>query len=368
MTRGRLRVLLGAAPGVGKTVAMLDEGRGLAAEGRDVVIAIVETHGRARTRAAVAGLDLLPRASVEHRGVTLTDLDLDGLLARAPEIALVDELAHSNAPGSRHEKRWQDVQAILDAGIDVITTVNIQHIESLSDVVEEITGAAQRETVPDRVLRDAAEIELVDLTPDALRDRLAQGHVYPAERIDAALANYFRLGNLTALRELALLWLADEVDSALTRYRAEHGIDRTWETRERVVVTLTGGPEGDTLLRRGARIAARTAGGELLALHVISQDGLRAADPAALSAQRSLVDTLGGSYHQVVGDDIPGTLIDFARSVNATQLVLGASSRGRLLQALTGPGIGQSVIRDCGSIDVHIVTHAAAASNRLRLP
>lgn len=368
MTSGRLRVLLGAAPGVGKTVAMLEEGRTLAEAGRDVVVAVVETHGRERTSAAIGDLHVLPRAVIEHRGVTLTELDLPAVLTRAPAVALVDELAHTNAPGSSNAKRWQDVETILAAGIDVITTVNIQHIESLNDVVEQITGAAQRETVPDAVLRAAAEIEVVDLTPEALRERLAQGHVYPAERIDAALANYFRLGNLTALRELALLWLADEVDSALTRYRAEQGIEHTWETRERVVVTLTGGPEGDTLIRRAARIAARTAGGELLAVHVLSQDGLRPVDPAALSAQRALVESLGGSYHQVVGDDVADTLIEFARSVNATQLVLGVSSRGRIAQALTGPGIGQTVIRGSGNIDVHIVNHAAAARGRSRLP
>ena len=182
-------------------------------------------------------------------------------------------------PGSRNAKRWQDVEEMLDAGIDVITTVNVQHIESLNDVVEQITGIAQRETVPDAVVRGADQIEVVDLAPQSLRDRLSAGVVYPAERIDAALSNYFRLGNLTALRELALLWLADEVDSALKDYRAEHGIEGTWQARERVVVALTGGPEGETLLRRGARIAARSAGGELLAVHVSSQDGLRAAAP-----------------------------------------------------------------------------------------
>ena len=265
MARGRLRVLLGAAPGVGKTYAMLEEGRRLRDEGRDVVVAVVETHGRAATAAMAEGLEVVPRVRVTHRGVELTDLDLDAVLARRPDVALVDELAHTNAPGLAHEKRWQDVDRLLDAGIDVISTVNIQHIESLNDVVEKITGAVQRETIPDAVLRGADQIEVVDLAPQALRDRLAGGYVYPAERVDAALSNYFRLGNLTALRELALLWLADEVDAALQLYRTEHGIDSTWEARERVVVTLTGGPEGETLVRRGARIAARSAGGQLLA-------------------------------------------------------------------------------------------------------
>lgn len=367
MKRGKLRVLLGAAPGVGKTFEMLEEGRRLAADGRDVVIAVVETHGRAATAALIDGLPLIPRTTVAHRGVELTEMDLEGVLARHPEIALVDELAHTDAPGARHEKRWQDVADLLDAGIDVITTVNVQHIESLGGVVERITGVTQRETVPDAVVRGADEIELVDLSPQSLRDRLSAGHVYPAERIDAALSNYFRLGNLTALRELALLWLADEVDSALKSYRAEHGIEGTWQARERVVVALTGGPEGDTLLRRGARIAARSAGGELLALHVSSQDGLRTGDPGLLATQRALVESLGGTYHQVVGDDIPRALVEFARSVDATQLVIGVSRRGRFAAAVTGPGIGATVIRESGDIDVHIVTHAAAGG-RFALP
>ncbi|MFE1646325.1 ATP-binding protein [Microbacterium sp. P01] len=367
MKRGRLRVLLGAAPGVGKTYEMLEEGRRLRGDGRDVVIAIVETHGRAATQSQTEGLPEVPRRRVQHRGVELSEMDLEAVLARAPQIALVDEFAHTNAPGGLHDKRWQDVETLRDAGIDVITTVNVQHIESLNEVVEQITGIAQRETVPDAVVRDADQIEVVDLAPQSLRDRLGAGLVYPAERIDAALSNYFRLGNLTALRELALLWLADEVDSALKTYRAEHRIDGTWRARERVVVALTGGPEGETLLRRGARIAARAAGGELLAVHVSTQDGLRSAAPGALAAQRTLVETLGGTWHQVVGDDVSRTLVEFARSVDATQLVIGVSRRGRLAAALTGPGIGSTVVRESGDIDVHIVTHAAAGG-RFALP
>ncbi|GAA4168622.1 ATP-binding protein [Gryllotalpicola koreensis] len=368
MGRGRLRVLLGAAPGVGKTYAMLEEGRRLQAEGKDVVVAVVETHDRAATAAMLEGLEVVPRRAVSHRGVELDDMDLPAVLARHPEIALVDELAHTNAPGLEHEKRWQDVQELLDAGTTVFTTVNIQHIESLNDVALQITGIVQRETIPDAVLRAADQIEVVDLAPQALRDRLSEGLVYPAARIDAALSNYFRLGNLTALRELALLWLADEVDSSLQAYRAEHGIDSKWEARERVVVALTGGPEGETLIRRGARIAARGAGGELIAAHVTGQEGLREAHPGALAAQRALVEKLGGSFHQVVGDDVPAALVDFARASNATQLVIGVSRRGRLLALLTGQGVGQTVIRESGDIDVHIVTHQAAGTHQLVLP
>jgi two-component system, OmpR family, sensor histidine kinase KdpD len=365
--RGTLRVLLGMAPGVGKTYEMLEEGRRLAAEGRDVVIAVVETHGRAATAAQAEGLEVVPRRTVAHRGVALEEMELAAVIARHPDLALVDELAHTNAPGSANDKRWTDVQELLAAGIDVITTVNVQHIASLNDVVEKITGVTQRETVPDAVVRAADQIEVVDLAPQSLRDRLSAGFVYPAERIDAALSNYFRLGNLTALRELALLWLADEVDSALQRYRTEHGIERSWQARERVVVALTGGSEGETLLRRGARIAARSAGGELLAVHVSTQDGLRTSNPAALETQRALVEQLGGTYHQVVGDDVATALVDFARSVNASQLVIGVSRRGRLGAALTGPGIGNTVIRASGDIDVHIVNHDRAGG-RFALP
>jgi two-component system sensor histidine kinase KdpD len=367
MKRGRLRVLLGAAPGVGKTYAMLEEGARLVADGKDVAVAVVETHGRVATAGLLGALEVLPRVRREHRGVELFEMDLDGVLARRPQVALVDELAHTNAPGSSNDKRWQDVEALLEAGIDVISTINVQHIESLSDVVEQITGAPQRETIPDSVLRSADQIEVIDLAPQALRDRLAEGNVYPVARIDAALSNFFRLGNLTALRELALLWLADEVDSALKAYRAEHSIDSKWEARERVVVALTGGPEGETLIRRGARIAARSAGGELLAVHVSSQDGLSESHPGALAAQRTLAEKLGGTYHQVVGDDVPRALVEFAKASNATQLVIGVSRRSRLAAALTGPGIGATVVRESGLIDVHIVTHAAAGG-RFTLP
>ena len=365
--RGKSRVLLGAAPGVGKTYAMLDEGKHLRAGGSDVVIAVVETHGRAATAAMTEGLEVVPRHYVERRGIELPEMDLDEVLARHPDVALVDELAHTNAPGSRNEKRWQDVEELLEAGIDVISTVNIQHIESLNDVVEQITGVPQRETVPDTVLRRASQVEVVDLAPQALRDRLSSGKVYPAERIDAALSNYFRLGNLTALRELALLWVADEVDHALADYRSEHGIDSRWEARERVVVALTGGREGETLLRRGARIAVRAGGGDLLAVHVTTEDGLRSPHPGELARQRGLVDKLGGSFHQLVGDDIPDTLIEFAKSVNATQLVIGASRRGKLSRLLTGHDVEADIIRASGAIDVHIVSHDAQAK-ALRLP
>src|SRR6201994_443488 len=297
--RGQVRISLGAAAGVGKTFAMLSEGHRRAERGADVVVAFAEPHQRPQTAALINGLETIPRRKLSYRGSEWEEMDTDAVLARRPQIALVDELAHSNVPGSRHEKRWQDVAELLDAGIDVISAVNVQHLESVSDVVEQITGVPQRETVPDAVVRAADQVELVDMTAEALRRRMAHGNIYPAEKIDAALTNYFRTGNLTALRELALLWLADKVDEGLQKYRAEHDIKKTWEARERVVVAVTGGPEGDTLIRRGARIAARSSGGDLLAVHVSRSDGLTGADPAALAGQRQLAESLGGTYHQV---------------------------------------------------------------------
>ncbi|MER6577878.1 ATP-binding protein [Nonomuraea sp. NPDC001023] len=363
--RGRLRVYLGAAPGVGKTYAMLGEGRRARERGRDVVVGLVETHGRPRTAALLEGMEIIPRRTVVHRGATFTELDVDAVIARRPKVALIDELAHTNVPGSKNVKRWQDVDEILDAGIDVVSTVNIQHLESVNDVVQEITGVPQRETVPDEVVRRADQIELVDMSPEALRRRMAHGNVYAPEKVSAAMSNYFRVGNLTALRELALLWVAGKVDDQLDRYRADHGIATTWETRERVVVALTGGPEGDTLVRRAARIAARTKGADLLAVHVTSADGLAGADPASLARQRTLVEDMGGSYHQVVGDDVPRALLDFARGVNATQLVLGASRRGRFAQIFSR-GVGVETTARSGSIDVHMITHEEAKRGRRR--
>jgi two-component system, OmpR family, sensor histidine kinase KdpD len=368
-TRGTLRVYLGMAPGAGKTYSMLGEGQRRKARGSDVVVAYVETYGRLKTEEMLRGLEVVPRRTITYRGATFTEMDLDAVLARRPQVALVDELAHTNVPGCKHDKRWQDVEELLDAGITVISTVNVQHLESLNDVVERITGVKQRETIPDEVVRHADQIELVDITPEALRRRMAHGNIYPAEKIDAALTNYFRTGNLTALRELALLWVVERVDEGLQRYRDEHGITQPWEARERIVVALTGGPEGGTLIRRAARVAARTAGAQLLAVHAASSDELTGADPAELARQRTLIESLGGSYHQVVGDDVARTLLEFARAKNATQIILGTSRRGRLETFLAGEGIGATITRLSGPIDVHMVTHQEASGHHgPRLP
>ena len=350
------------APGVGKTYAMLDEGRRRQSRGTDVVVGIVETHGRVRTAEQLTGLEIVPRQRLEYRGSTFEEMDLDAVLARRPAVALVDELAHTNIPGGAHEKRWEDVQALLEAGIDVITTVNIQHLESLNDVVQQISGVEQKETIPDEIVRRADQIEIVDITPEALQRRMAHGNIYPPERVDAALTHYFRVGNLSALRELALLWVAERVDEGLQRYRAAHGIEQPWEARERIVVSLPGGPEGETVLRRAVRITARTTGSDLLAVHVVRSDGLTRLDPAEVGRQRRLTESMGGSWHQVVGDDVALALLDFARAENATQIVIGASSRGRWETFLAGEGIGARVTRLSGHIDVHLVTHERASS------
>ncbi len=363
-SRGQLRIYLGCAAGVGKTFAMLNEGHRRRERGTDVAIALVETHGRPHTAEQIGDLEIIPRTQLAYRGTFFEEMDLDAVLDRHPDVALVDEFAHTNVPGSRNEKRWQDVNELLDAGIDVISNVNIQHLESLNDVVEKITGVPQRETVPDAVVRAADQVELVDMTPEALRRRMAHGNIYKAEKIDAALTNYFRIGNLSALRELALLWLADKVDEGLQRYREAHDIRTTWEARERVVVALTGGPEGDTLIRRAARIAARSAGGDLLAVHVTTSDGLTAASPGTLANQRRLTESLGGTYHQVVGDNVPEALLTFARAENATQLVLGVSRRSWLSSLLTGPGVSARTMRASGDIDVHMVTHSYVGRGR----
>ncbi|MEV0277531.1 sensor histidine kinase KdpD [Streptomyces sp. NPDC050610] len=364
MGRGKLRIYLGAAPGVGKTYSMLSEAHRRMERGTDVAVGFVECHDRPRTEVMLHGLEEVPRRELEYRGTVFPEMDVDAVIARRPAVALVDELAHTNVPGSRNTKRWQDVEELLQAGIDVISAVNIQHLESLGDVVESITGVRQREAVPDEVVRRADQIELVDMSPQALRRRMAHGNIYKSAKVDAALSNYFRPGNLTALRELALLWTADRVDEYLRQYRTEHSVSTIWQARERIVVGLTGGPEGRTLIRRAARMAAKGSGSEILAVYIARSDGLTSASPKELAVQRTLVEDLGGTFHHVIGDDIPSSLLEFARGVNATQIVLG-SSRRKTWQYIFGPGVGQTVARDSGpDLDVHIVTHEEVAKGR----
>jgi two-component system sensor histidine kinase KdpD len=365
VARGKLRIYLGSAPGVGTTHSALAEAHRRSSSGTDTVVAVAHTQGRPGTEALLQGLETVP---------TLPSgaVDTEAVIARAPALAIVDDLAHANAPGSPNPARWQDVQELLAAGVNVVSTVGIHQLDSLHDVVKQITGAPPVRSVPDRVVRAATEIELVDLTPQELRRRMAHGDIHPAERVNAELSDFYREGNLAALRELALLWTADRVEEGLARYRGEHKIRSTWEARERVVVALTGGPEGETLILRAARVAARSRGGHpqpshLMAVHVVPPDGLAQAPTDDLRRQRRLLAELGGTYHQVVGNDVPTGLLEFARGVHATQIVLG-SSRRSAWQYVFGPGVGTIVARESGDIDVHIVTHEQVGTGRWPLP
>ena len=370
MARGSLRIYLGASPGVGKTFRMLGEGVRRFERGTDVVIGVVETHGRLQTTEQIRGLETVPMRSVNYRDTVLHELDVDGIIARNPRVVLVDEYAHTNAPGSLNEKRWQDVEQLLKSGIDVISTLNIQHLESLNDVIFRITGAHQRETVPDSIVRRADQLELVDMAPEAIRRRMAHGNIYPAERIDPALANYFRLGNLGALRELALIWVADRVEDSLQGYLESHGIAETWETRERVVVGITGVPDGEALIRRAARMSGRI-GGDLLGVHVVVDDGLTKDDKSSVANQRRLVTELGGTVYEVVGHDPAEALASFARREKATQLVIGATRRSRWHEISHGSFVAR-VTRLVDGIDVHVIATGGdpvtSARSRLRPP
>jgi two-component system sensor histidine kinase KdpD len=362
---GRFRIYLGAFAGVGKTFAMLDEGHRRKARGADVVVGFVETHGRVHTIEHLTGLEIVPRKTVEHRGALFEEMDLDAVLARHPEIALVDELAHTNVPGSgRHEKRWQDVLELLDAGISVISNVNIQHLESIADAVEKITGVAVRERVPDRIVRMADQIELVDSSPEQLRRRILHGNVYPPEKIPDALRGFFRPENLTALRELALRFVADETEEELLAFLAQHEVGSVWETTERIMVAVTGAPGTDTVLRRAARMATR-AKAELHAVHVRVADDVRPRDEATLSAARALSEDLGAKWHELEGTDPARGLVGFAADHQVTQIVLGSSRRSRL-QELTAGSIVTKVLRAAAErgIDVHVIARRSGPADK----
>ena len=354
---GHFRIYLGAAAGVGKTYDMLNEGRRRLERGTDVVVGFVEAHKRPLTEALMEGFEVVPRKVVEYRGVRFEEMDLDAVLARHPKVALVDELAHTNVPGSgRHAKRWEDVLELLDAGIDVITTLNIQHVESLADAVEQMTGAHVRERVPDWVVRKANQIELVDSSPEQLRRRMLHGNIYPPEKVPYALSHFFRIDNLIALRELALRYLADETEEELLEHLRRHREKRLWETRERILVAVTGAPGTDVLLRRAARLAAR-AKGELSIIHVIAGDAKPIKNKAGFDSLRTLVRDLGANWYEVTNDDPAQAITDFAQENQITQIVLGSSQRSRW-QELTGGGpIVRRIIRRAGDlgIDVHVI-------------
>ena len=361
---GQFRIYLGAAAGVGKTYAMLNEGRRRRGRGTDVVIGFVECHGRQRTEDMIEGLEVVPRKKVDYRGSLLEEMNLNAVLARKPEVALIDELAHTNVPGSgEHAKRWEDVLKVLAAGINVITTVNIQHLESIADEVEHMTGAKVRERVPDWVVRKADQIELVDSSPEQLRRRMLHGNIYPKERVSTALNNFFRTDNLIALRELALRFLADETDDELVEYLRQHESKVVWETCERVMVAVTAVPGTDGLLRRAARMASRLKA-ELDVLHVAASDATRPGDGKAMEKLRELAADVGARWHEVQGDDPSRAIATFAQEHQVTQIVIGSSQRSRW-QQLTGGGSNVArVIREAGAlgIDVHVIALRKASA------
>jgi two-component system sensor histidine kinase KdpD len=366
MSRGTLRVFLGAAPGVGKTFAMVGEGLRLRREGRTVVVGIVDTYGRSELSDLLEGLDVVtPHRSWDPRSERPA-MDLSAVLARKPDVAIVDALARSNPPGSVHAKRWDDVVALLDAGIDVLSTLNIQNLESLNDVVYEITGVREEETIADHKVRQLAEIELVDLPQERIRERLRDGKIYPAEHVDVALANYFRPGNLSALRELALSWTADRVDETLAAYRDTHGIDEPWGTRERIVVWLPAIEGSDVIVRKAARTALRSRA-ELHGVYIRPTAGLSDAEVGHLRRQRELLKDLGGTYHELVGDNIPDALLAFARAESATQIVLGSPGRSRPRVWLGDSAVVQT-IRKAGTVEVHVISYETSQPRRRSRP
>jgi two-component system sensor histidine kinase KdpD len=354
---GHFRIYLGAAAGVGKTIAMLDEGHRRRDRGADVVVGIVESHGRPVTEARPADLEIVPRRVVEHRGAMFEEMDLDAVLSRHPKVVLVDELAHTNVPGSgRHEKRWEDVLELLDAGIDVITTLNVQHLESIADAVERITDAQVRERVPDWIVRKADQIELVDSSPEQLRRRMLHGNIYPKSKVPQALTHFFRTDNLIALRELALRFLADETEEELLEHLQRHQAGILWETTERLMVGVTSAPGTDAIIRRAARMAARMKA-DLQVVHITSGDAMQRARDDDLAHLRRLASDLGADWSKLEADDPAKALMDFARSHQITQIVVGSSKRSRWQELKGGGSIVRRVLRlaDAEDIDVHVI-------------
>ncbi len=370
--RGRLRVYLGAVAGVGKTYTMLNEGRRRKERGTDVVVGYVETHRRIQTQAQLGDLEVVPRKTIEYRGVQLTEMDTEAIIARYPELVLIDELAHTNVPGAKHPKRYQDVMEILDAGIDVVTTLNVQHLESLNDLVSSITGIQVRETLPDRILDQADEVELIDIAPNALRQRMKHGNIYPADRIDAALNNFFREGNLTALRELSLRLTANKTESQLHQYMAEHDIETQWSTTERVLVGFDHRPQSRAIIRDAWRLAhglhadliavsIQLTGYPFFIRRIIAffkygknvrkhyEDRQKQLDEHAL-----LAEDLGAEVIQLTSTDIATTLGEVARQQHITQVVLGQPAHNWWEVLLYG-SVTNRILRMDADVDIHLV-------------
>ena len=367
-TRGRLKIFLGYAAGVGKTYAMLEAAHQRKAERVDVVVGYIETHRRAETEAMLADLEVLPRQQVPYRNVTLTELDVDALLARHPQLALVDELAHTNAPGVRHPKRYLDVEELLAAGIDVYTTLNVQHLESLNDVVAQITGTQQRETVPDRVLDEASEIEMVDLPPDELLRRLGEGKVYVPDQANRAIEQFFRKGNLTALREMTLRRAAERVDDQMRAYMQTHAIPGPWHASERIAVCVSPSPNSERLIRSARRLADEL-NAPWYAVHFESatHPDLREADREQVTAHLQLAESLGAEAVTLTGESLSDAVLDFATKHNVTKIVIGSRSRSRW-QDLLRVSLVEDLVRKSGDIDVYIISETPRGATRYAPP
>lgn len=351
--RGRHKIFLGFAAGVGKTFEMLQEANRRRQRGQDVVVGYLETHGRKGTEEQVGDLPILPRKKVEYRGGMFEELDTDSIIERRPHTVLIDELAHTNIPGSAREKRWQDVDAILDAGINVLSTLNVQHLESLNDTVYDITGVRVRETLPDHVLQEADEVVMVDITPRALIHRMERGDIYPEENIEVALQKWFREGNLAALREIALREIAQEVDDDVSAYRREHHIEAAWATHDKVMVCISPTQSSMRLMRRGWRIAQRLKG-EIVAVYVENR-APNAKEQETLKNDFALADRLKIPVITLNGD-IASELIRYARENNITQVVLGHSDRSRVQEFVKGNIINR-LTRELRSVDILIVAN-----------
>jgi two-component system sensor histidine kinase KdpD len=353
--RGRHRIYLGMAPGVGKTHDALVELNRLKATGVDAVIGFVETYNRPKTIEAIQDLEVIPRKQVEYKGVTLEEMDTEAVVRRRPAVVLIDELAHTNAPGSKHEKRWQDAEEVLDHGISVVSTVNVQHLESLADIVENITGVKVRERLPDRIIEEADEIELVDIPPIALRERIEQGHVYSRDRAERALQQFFREGNLNALRELALRTVANAVEQDLEDYMRQHDIDAAWSASERVMVCVDAQPQAQVLLRRGWRMADRRQT-DLLAVFVETPQWARASaeERRVLEENLRYAEDLGAEVVRVRAGDVAEGLLQVARDKNVGSIVIGHSRQGRFRELLRRSVVSR-VLRLARDVDVHVV-------------
>ena len=350
--QGQLRVYLGAAPGVGKTYTMLQDARLQKTAGIDVVVGVVDTHKRADTAALLDGLEQIPPRRVEYRGIWVEELDVAAVLARRPEVVLIDELALSKIPGSPHPKRYEDVEDILEQGIDVWTTLNIQHLESLNDVVKQVTGVRVRETVPDRIVRDAQEVRLIDLTTEELIDRLKAGKVYQPHVVPHALKNFFRAGNLHALREMALRVVADNTDDQLEDYMDRHDIAGPWPVNDRILVCITPSPSGDRLIRRGVRRAQRLKA-ELYVVYV-RRHQLTVEQEKILAAHVQLARQLEAKVAELRGERVAEAILAYAREHHITEIIMGKSRRSRWQELREGSVITQ-VLRGAGSIDVMVV-------------